>query len=130
MKDEIRRAYEAARQILTDCARGACPNPKDGEVSLGPSVIIKTCTACWNRHVAQRRLADKMLNDEAKATGIAFWAARGIKPGDPVKAFFHSWTGLGGTTIVGVARVGARGAYVHADSEGRKQIAPESFTRA
>jgi hypothetical protein len=67
------------------------------------------------KHMTERR-------STAKAAAMAYWASRGVKPGDQVRVY--GWHLLGGRfPIVGVAKVGVGGPYVFSKAYGQLDAA-------
>lgn len=70
------------------------------------------CGKCHNENAIKWQENRKKQITDNKQKGIDYWNERGIKPGDAVKYFAISWTGLGGELVTGTAKVGCNGAYV------------------
>jgi hypothetical protein len=110
MKPETQRLFDEATAILEN---GQVAPDGSNEVRMGDGRTIYVSCETWNRHVAGRRIAEKALGGERRAESVAFWAQRGIAPGDKVVPPSASIFGM--FLAHGNAKVGARGAYVTSD---------------
>ncbi len=73
------------------------------------------CGDCHNAGYYEWQARRKVQLADAAASGRAYWAAIGVKPGDRVerKTVGGSIFGCHEVTLHGMAKVGAAGAYVH-----------------
>jgi hypothetical protein len=86
------------------------------------------CWKCHNLNCDDRDRIMKAQKERGKERGIQYWQERGISTGDDLKRFCVSWTGLGGETAYGKAKVGKNGAYVLSPYQPGK-LAPEGWVK-
>lgn len=102
-------SHKPTKQELANCEPGIC-------VTCGQWSRFRdtggNCNDCHNKAYHAYKEARKADIEKAKEEGRKVWASVGIKPGDKVKRFCVSWFGLGGEEVIGIAKVGACGAYV------------------
>jgi hypothetical protein len=89
---------------------------------------IGQCCECHNKGYSEYRARRKAEGDKIKAEAVAWWAERGIKPGQTVKRFCASFL-FGGTTVHGIAKVGVNGPYVTSKFQDG-HLTPEGWTAA
>lgn len=110
-----RRERERSRPgNCTRCGR-YCPQPRN---------TAGECLDCHNRGVVERRAARKRQIAADREQGRQFWARLGVRPGDAVEYWAPSVVGIA-VRYVGVAKVGAGGAYVYVPGLGR--LAPQGW---
>lgn len=131
MTPEIRDAYNAGRQILQDAVKaGLMTETRQHCYDWHHEDCAKSEAACaaWNAHVAQRRIADKMLGDYMREQGRKYWQARDIAVGSKVYAVTRNMLNpMVATRVEGIAKVGVKGAYVASRAQ-RGTLDPDSFT--
>ncbi len=73
------------------------------------------CSDCHNAGYYEGEARRKVQIADAAASGRAYWATQGVKPGDPVerRTVGSSIFGCHQVTLHGTAKVGVAGAYVH-----------------
>jgi hypothetical protein len=123
MKPETQKLFDEATAVLEN---GQVAPDGASEVGMGDGRTIYVSCETWNRHVAARRIAEKALREERKAEGVAFWAQRRIAPGDKVVRPSASIFGM--FLVHGIAKAGARGAYVTSDIQ-RGMLTPHGWDR-
>ena len=84
------------------------------------------CSDCHNAGYYEWQARRKAQNERTKIEARAWWAARGIKPGDRVRIVSHGWCGA--VVVQGIAKVGASGAYV-VSSYQPGHLAPEGWRK-
>ena len=122
MRAETLRLYHAGLAALA-----GCPPEHHGKIETqipghGTHMI---CESCNHWHNQLRADLDKRRKREAREDGIAYWAKRGIKPGDTV--YLPGASMFGAIFPKATAKVGVNGAYVscpHWQTKG-KQIDPD-----
>lgn len=87
------------------------------------------CNICHNANYHKYKQERKDQITEMKQKGTEHWEKQGIKPGDKVKRFSLSWTGLGGITVEGIAKVGSNGPYVTSEYQPGK-LHPAGWKKA
>ncbi len=76
------------------------------------------CGNCWPTAIARYKQGKA-------AAGLAFWRERGVVPGQAVR--FQLGSFYGPALAVGIAKVGADGAYIHCARYGARKICPTAF---
>jgi len=71
------------------------------------------CWRCHNLGYAERKAERRRQLDNVRADGRAYWASRGIKPGDRVYRYAGHMLAPVSMRVEGIAKVGAVGAYVY-----------------
>ena len=108
-----------------DCAKELSEIESDSIYLDGKNGVL--CLKCSNARVLEYRKERKAWGEKNKADGLKFWADRNIKIGDKVSRFVQNAL-CGGVVMYGIAKSGAKGAYVVSDMQAG-HLTPRGWTK-